>query len=816
MRASSWAVLLAAGLTPAVACAAGRLPFDVPAQPLTQALVEFAVQANVSISVDQAVQCRRTANAVVGAYGVEQGLTRLLAGTGCGFTRLDASTYRVRRVAPAPTPAPRPAARPVGPPVAAPPKALPPLEPANISELVVTATRRKALVERLPDAVSSVSGAEIANGRAADVADLAGQVGGVTVTNLGPGRDKILVRGLSDGPLTGHTQSTVGIYLDDVRVTYNAPDPDLRLADIDRVEIVRGPQGTLWGAGSVGGVVHIVTKAPELDRFSGYVQGSAASTEGGDASGSAEAMVNLPVIAGRLAVRGVGWYERDGGYIDDIRLGLHNVNTTTRFGERVALRLKLSDDWSLSAGVTHQGIDNADSQYAAAGLPRMTRALRLREPHDNDFTQAYVSIEGETALGRVKNAFSVIRHDLTSVYDASTDLPRFPPFLSVRPAPFDDGNRIELTVDELTLTSAGAGRVQWIAGAFFSGGEQNLTSQLGTTLAGAPVVVLREGRVDSLRELAGFGEITVAITPRLTATLGARAYQTRLHTVATTLAPLIGGQDGFTGDLTDASIAPKAALRYQLATDTMVYALASQGYRAGGFNTGGLVGTVYGQGPGDPQPFRRYTRDDLWNFEAGFKTRLFDRRLTLRAAGFYDLWYNIQSDRLTFQGLAFTANLGDGRNYGVEVETAWRSGGLTVRANAMFDRPELIRLNPGFPTTRDSGLPGVPKISAGADVRYERAIASGLTASVEADFAYVGASILTFDSRTAPAMGDYSNAKVAIGLAGHGWRASAFVDNLGGVAGNTFAYGNPFTLRRGLQITPQRPRTVGVVVARSF
>jgi outer membrane receptor protein involved in Fe transport len=810
--------MLAAALAPQAVRAAARPDFNVPAEPLTQALLDFAVQANVSISVDAAVRCRARGNPVQGRQGVEQGLERLLAGTGCAYRKLDASTYRIVR-APPPlvirTPHPR---EPIARPPAVALKTTPPAGPTELSltELVVTATRRAALVERLPDAVTSLTASDIAAARAGDLSDLTGHVAGMTVTNLGPGRDKILLRGLSDGPLTGHTQTTVGIYLDDVRVTYNAPDPDLRLTDVDRVEIVRGPQGTLYGAGSVGGIVHVVTRAPQLDRRAADVSATGTWTQNGEPGGALEGMVNVPLARGRAAVRLAGWYERAGGYIDDVRLGLKNVNTTTRAGARLTLRVKLSDDWSLSAGLTHQSITAQDSQYSAGGLPALTRALRLREPHDNDFTQAFVSVEGETRLGRLKNAFSVIRHDIASTYDASTDLPRFPPGLLIRPSPFDDGNRIQLAVDELTLTSPGDGRLQWLVGAFLSGGTQNLSSVLATTIAGAPAQVYGEDRTDRLREIAGFGEVSYAITPRLTVTLGARAYQTRLRTASTTRSPLVGAMDPFMGELSDASVTPKAAVRYQLNGTAMIYALASQGYRAGGFNTGGIPGTAYGSQAGDPQPFRKFSRDDLWNFESGFKARFWDNRLTLRAAAFYDLWYNVQSDRLTSQGLAFTANLGDGRNYGLEVEAGYHWGGLTAHANLMVDRPELTRLNPGFPTTRDSGLPGVPKISAGADVRYERPIGRGVTASVSADYAYVGASVLTFDRHTAPPMGDYSTARVAMGLEGGGWRVTAFIDNLGGVGGNTFAYGNPFTLRRSLQFTPQRPRTAGVAVGKSF
>ncbi|KAK0340493.1 hypothetical protein LTR94_030282, partial [Friedmanniomyces endolithicus] len=182
----------------------------------------------------------------------------MLAGTECDFRRIDASTFLiVRRAAPARPPA---AAAPARTTVAT-------LPPIDLDAVVVTATKRDMALSGAPYALSALDGAAFDAAARRNTAALTTRLAGLTVTNLGPGRNKLFVRGLADSALTGQTQAMVGLYLDDTRLTYDAPDPDLRLVDLERVELLRGPQGTLYGAGSIGGVLKLVSREPELNTF---------------------------------------------------------------------------------------------------------------------------------------------------------------------------------------------------------------------------------------------------------------------------------------------------------------------------------------------------------------------------------------------------------------------------------------------------------------------------------------------------------------------------------------------------------------------
>lgn len=785
---------------PAVSqAAAAKVAFNIPATGLKAALVSFAIQAKVSISTGAAANCRPTGNPLVGRFNLSDGLTRLLAGTGCSFRIIDPQTIEILRAPPRAQPLHPPEAR-VSPPDTA---------PVLVNELVVTATKRTASAGKLPYSVSVISGETIEGADARGASEIALMSPAVTVTNLGPGRNKIFIRGLSDGPLTGRAQSMVSVQLDDVRLTYNAPDPDLRLVDVERVEILRGPQGSLYGAGSMGGVFRIVTKAPDLDQSAGWLSTSAATTQGGDASSVVEGMVNVPLIGGRLAVRAVAYKETDGGYIDDVGLALSNVNHGVRKGWRVQARARLTDNWRLDAGLTDQRNDSDDTQYAQGGLAPFTRSNQVREPHDNDFTQAFVSLDGRFEWGRLKWTSALVRHEIISRYDASRALPAITGG-AVGAAALDDDNRIKSVIHELTLTSPETSKVDWLAGLFVARGEQDVRLLLSASPSGPGSVVYDETRIDKQDELAIYGELTWPLSQSLDFTFGGRVARTRIAAQAVVLSPAPGARATFSGKLADTRWAPKAVLAFHPTARTLFYLQAAEGYRSGGFNTSGANGQVFG-GPGSgPRPYRKFEGDELWSYEAGVKTSWLEGRLVARAALFQAKWINVQTDEFLDVGLPYTDNLGQGRNKGLELEAIYVTGRLHLGAQLTLNDPERTSAAAGVEGPADSPLDGVSRVSGGVEIHYEHPLKDGLTTAFDARYAYVGPSRLTFHAVAAPSMGDYGAGRAAAALYTDRWRVSVFVDNPANSRGDTFAYGNPFAQGATRQITPQRPITVGM------
>ena len=775
--------------------------FNIPRQALSAALVDLATTAGVSISTRAARACAPQGQSLVGRYTLPVALARLLDGTGCSYRLLDPRAVEIVPAAPT-----RSAAK------TAPLVATSSAVSSDFDELIVVATRRPTAADRLAYAVSALGEASLSQLGATDDADLAMTTPAMTVTNLGSGRDKILLRGLSDGPLTGHTQAMVGIYLDDVRLTYNAPDPDLRLTDVSQVEVLRGPQGALYGAGSLGGVLHVATTAPDRQAFGGWLSVTGAATQGGANSDGVEGALNLPLLAGRGAARIVAYRDDDGGYIKDTALNLRNVNHATREGFRLATDLDLTAVWTVSAGVVGQSIESADTQYVFAGQPAYSRNLALREPHDNDFAEAHVGLEGRLDWADVKWTTALVTHHLTSRYDATTAPPvAVPP----GPAAFDDSDEIRSLVSEATLTSKGAGPFQWLGGLFFSHTAQSIDLRFTSLAAANPVLAFEEMRRDRLDEGAVFGEAIWPMSDSVSLTLGGRLFTSTAHVSSLIEAPLSGGQSSFVGGVSHGGFAPKVVLSYAGAPNLLIYFQAAEGYRSAGVNTTGAPGQVFGPG-GGIEPNRYYSGDELWSLEAGLRASALDGRLVMRAAVFEAIWLNIQSDELLPSGLPFTANIGDGRNTGLEFEGRYAEGPLVLRAQFLINNPELDHANPAFPARPELGLAGVPDVSGGVSAHYAWPLAGGRSFDLDGSYAYIGRSHLTFDEVTSPRMGGYSTGRLAASLDAVRWRLILAVDNPANVHGDTFAYGNPFTLRTTQQVTPLRPRTVSMTLRTAF
>ncbi|MBL8554247.1 MAG: TonB-dependent receptor [Phenylobacterium sp.] len=783
------AVLAAALATPSVGRAEPARVFRLPSEPIDIALVRFGIQAGVSVGGFPAAGCDGRSRPLLGVFTASSALARLLP-AGCRFERLDARAFRISGASAA-----------VRPP--APPQAPSSVE---ITELVVTAEKRREPLRGSPFAVTAVGGDTLERTGAGSFAEAALQIAGVTETNLGPGRNKIFIRGISDGAFTGRTQSTVGLYLDDVPITYNAPDPDLRLADIERVEVLRGPQGTLYGSGSIGGIVRLVTARPDVTGFRARMVAEGMLNAHADRSFGGEAMINVPVVKGRAAVRAVAYVDELSGYLDNPSLRLEDVNRGRRSGGRVSALADLGGGWTVQAAAVRQGIETSDSQYVQ-GAGRRSRDTRVREPHDNDFKLASLSFghAGSTADVRVSGAY--IDHDLETRYDATGAFD----LAADRIAAVDEQQRVELLVGEAVATSAAESRLRWLAGAFVSHSREMNAAVLDATLSGGDRRSVFE-RHDHLTETAVFGELTYDLTHRLTATGGGRLFRTRVETRADRFGLTNAGPAIIRGEDTDSGFAPKLRLSYAVSPDIVAYAQAQDGYRAGGFNVPAQADGV----PGGPD-VRAFGPDRLRSYEVGGEATLLDRRLTVRVAAFRARWRDVQTDQFRDSGLPVTLNIGDGSNTGLEFEAQWRPDAhWLARVSGLLGDPELTRTEAAFPARVDIGLPGVAKASGAVDLAYRWDVARGVRVELSGQAAYVGRSFLTFDGASASAMGDYLQGRIAASLRTRSWEGQAYVANVTGARGDTFAFGNPFSRSRARQATPLPPRTFGLAIRRSF
>jgi len=800
-------ILLGPTCCPAALAAPREQSFHIARRPLADALVALALQSGLSISDTDVDFGRAAGNAVDGRYTPAKALQLLLAETGFGFTFLDDETVRIS--APGPS-----AGRPAG-------------QPASdtttdvVETIVVTATKRAEIAQQTPASLLIVTGSALRDAGILQPAGLTREVADLAATSIAPGQDKLFIRGLSDGAFSGRSQAVVGLYLDEARLTEDAPDPGLRLVDIDRVEVVRGPQGTLYGAGTLAGLVRVITNQPRLDETSGMIEASGATTQGGAPSEGIDGIVNLGLVPDRLALRAVAYGQQDGGYLNDIRLHRPDANSTGTRGGRAAMLGQISDDWSATLSVVGQRIDQADAQYTLAGLNPLTRVNDEPEPRSDSFRQAALTVTGDLGWALFNSATSVSLRQIADQQDATLAWAQLTGYRQA-PSLFTEQRTIQAETQEARLSSIPGGPWSWVTGAYLAARDEDYASRLqGPDDFGQTVTARTLERSDQAFEGAVFGEATSALTSSVFLTGGLRVSADQLTAASTSVNAVDAPVVPASGQNTGADASPHIALSLRPTDTTLLYFSASRGYRPGGININAPVTAIDPRLPLPPADEGQkqgsvFAPDALWSYEIGSKASVFRGLLEVTDAIWMEQWNNVQSDQVLSDGTLYIANVGDIRDIGLEADvTARPVAGLTLRANGYASDPKISRGNPALVAGR-SQLPAVPAQSINLSARYDQRLSDMLSGYALADYSYIGRSYLNYDPSAAVPMGAYGTIDLRVGIARKAWQAVLFVDNVTDVRGNALAFGNPFLLGRAGQVTPLRPRTIGLELRRSF
>ncbi len=347
------AAAILASATPAQA--ADRQSISIAPGRLGEAAIALGRQTGASIGMSDQALAGLATRGVEGRLTVEAALKRLLKGTRATARRIDARTWRIERMRITSAPAASPP----------PPAAPAPAPDAPPAEIIVTASKRDTPLPRYAGMVEALDNGVFTSAQAASgTATLLARIASLSSTHAGNGRNKLFIRAIADSGVAGPTQATTGQYLGDMRLNYAAPDPDLKLYDVGRVEVLEGPQGTLYGAGSLGGIIRIMPNAPNLGDYGGQVSAGLSATQHGDPGGDLSATLNLPIVAEKLALRVVGYGVQEGGYIDDVNRGEDDVNRVRTWGGRAALRFAPDENWTIDLNGVYQHIDGDDAQYA--------------------------------------------------------------------------------------------------------------------------------------------------------------------------------------------------------------------------------------------------------------------------------------------------------------------------------------------------------------------------------------------------------------------------------------------------------------------
>ena len=709
---------------------------------------------------------------VRGAHGPADALRQMLAGTGYRAVATGASSFRIEAA---------PLATPVRPPAfVAPPQVV------DEREILVTALKRPTAVSSLAGTINVIRPSDWSSASAIGSSqDLDRELPSLSATDVGAGRNRLFLRGIGDGPLGGYGQGSVAVLMDEARLTYDAPDPDWALVDIDRIEVLEGPQGPLYGTGAIGGIVKIVSRRPDPHSLSALISAGTSLTQDGDLSTEQVAMLNLP-LGQVAALRAVAYRSDEAGWIDTIG-GQRDANRTLLAGGRVSLRYAPAR-WTIDLTVADQSRRAADSQYVDRTPQPLRRTNRTREQRDLDAELAMMTITGPVGSLELTSVTSVTGQEVVADYDAT---PLAPVLGTVGATRVRDDRQYTLLDQEVRLRDPRSGRFDWVAGASLIKAATHARSTATDSAQSIELLSFRR----AVTEAAVFGEASLAIDPRWTIGGGARVFANRLEDEGRTEAV------DRVQNKAQVRAAGSATLSWKAAPRTTLFARAATALRPGGVNAP----------PDASQP--TYHADKLASAELGVRSSF--RGLAIDTTVFVERWNGVQSEELLSNGLVATRNAGNALNYGAEGHVRWpvaHSTSLDLGFLVQSARLDNLDEAAGVETRR---LPAVPEAAIRAKI-LQRLQLGRWKGQARLGLDYVGAAHLSFD----PALDRRTRGRATIDagltLERGPWTIELSGENVTNSAADTFAFGNPFRIMFEDERTPLRPRTVGLAVRRAF
>ena len=698
-----------------------------------------------------------------------------------------------------------------------------PMQSAALEEIVVTAQKRSESVQDVPISIAVLTGNTLRTMGANDYTDFLNAVPSVTYAKNGAYKDKIFIRGLSDS-LSSRVLSTTGIYIDETPITeVDASLGDIGTFDINRVEVLRGPQGTLFGSGSMGGTVRIITNRPDATAFSALLDGTVSGTShtDGDPNYETNAMANIPLVADRIAIRAVGGYRHDGGFIDNLADSARGINDDHTGYARVQAELKLVDGLEILLGVQYQQTDIAFGPNQDVGLGNYN-VYRLY-PEDNRFTtRIYTATINYTlpfatltsATSQItKSAFS--GRDLSNAYgdDFRLATGATQPNIGIGLLNYYPNKAF---TQELRLASSSGGPLHWLAGLYFNDFNPHNAQILASTVPALAAYDFGSASITSYRrELAEFGEVSFDITSRFQVTAGLRHSRFVIgqgevdsgYEFGDVVAPVQVSKQSKT--------VSKFRADYKLTNDHLIYALAAQGYRPGGpvsnFDDSCLP-ELHSLGYNTPPT--RYNPDSVWSYELGSKNEFLDHRLTLNLDGYFIKWDQTQVAQNLQCGYQYISNAGGAHTRGVELEMQARPlPGLDVSFGGAYTKATFTTGSSEIGIIEGGTLPNVPTWTLSAAGDYRWTFTRDLDGFVHSDLQYIDSRYSDLPLKSSKVLEPaYTLVNARAGVARGPWEISVFARNIG----NVIAIMNT-TKSSGLyyqSINP--PRTVGLEFKRSF
>ena len=657
---------------------------------------------------------------------------------------------------------------------------------SGLQEIVVTAEKRTETVQSTPLSVTAYSGAQLQAAGITDMSEVGYETPGMSERNSGPGQTEYEMRGVAS---SGGQAPTVGFYLDDTPVT--PPNEallgrvviDPSLYDLNRVEVLRGPQGTLYGSSSMGGTIKLVTNQPDPTAFATSAQAIASDTKDGGINYTANGMVNIPLIQDKLALRIVGTDSYTDGWIDRVVLDPFPLPTNGGFSRGNVVAAPVEHDykdanWEQLQGVRTtlewlpmDGLTIAPSAFVQTitqGAPNFVddppgvksevhyQPFDQTEPYGDSFQLFTLPIKYDFGGFEISSSSAYYRRQTHLEQDTSeiaqdflTALVGIPDtncgggpcatFAEAGPVTAFETDYTSQWSEELRIGSTGDGAFQWLAGAFYQDYKSN--TAIGTTTPG-PIVAPLLGAPsyfyltfdNDLKQYAGFGEASYRFADNFKITAGLRYYSYKSTEDLAESGGLITHADPpitYSLPASASGVNPKLNLSYEPTKDLTLYVQASKGFRPGGGNAP----------PPDTCPASplQFSPDSIWSYEAGEKLRMFDNRLTINGAVYFEDWTGIQQLVTEQCGATFTANAGTAHVYGAELEaSAALTSELTLTTAVGYTHAQVVAAEAGAGFVDGQRVQDVPDWTETTSIVYRHPISDDYAVVLRGTNEYTG------------------------------------------------------------------------------
>ena len=726
----------------------------------------------------------------------------------------------------------------------------------TLGTIVVTATKRSETLQKVPMAISVLTYHDIQREHLQDFVDYAAATPGLMAIGDTPGETALSIRGIASG--SQQPSASIGVYIDDTPFGSSSIfaagaelTPDLDPADVERIEVLKGPQGTLYGAGALGGVLRFITIPPDTENYSGRVQVGGTSVDGGGNGFNVHGMVNLPLVKDKLAIRANVYDETDPGFVDDAGRGKTDVNESKVKGGRVSLLWTPTDKTSVRVTALAQNL-------AAAGSATVALDPDTLQPVYGDLQQRNATLGGDVFEGRYRlynvtfntdfgwaklmSSSSYGTLDAVTNTDATPLLYRGPqangqPYGTLEQATIPQTKATQ----EFRLSSPKSQTVEWLGGVFWTRETGNNAQNIYASdyYSGTPqpspfgIPIGGDLQPSTYEAYAAYGSVTWHVTDRFDVEAGLRYSHDKQHYTEIGYGLLFGGVPPtvlLDKRSSDSSTTFSLTPTFHIDDNNMLYARVASGFLPGGPN---IVPV------GVPNVPATFSPTKLTDYEVGLKSTSPDDRVMVDLSAYYIDWTKIPLT--TFENnFTFLTSGGQAKSKGLEATVSWiPAPGLRLSANASYNDATLTKDAP-YPSNGKRGdpLPYAPQFTLGLSGDYDFALGGGWHGYVGASYQYVGERATDFAFSypvagvlpplpSSPTIPGYNTINLRAGVNRGQWSIDAYVKNLtnqrGIVQASTFqnyvpvaGEPNPVTGRMEDNATIITPRMFGISVSRNF